>query len=472
MPAARAERMFDIDVGATVAERYRLERLLGRGGMGEVWVARHANLDTPYAIKFLDRSLLDDNDRDTILKRFSDEARASSALCKQSRHIVSVHDYGEQGGIPFLVMELLVGESLDECLETRGPKSPEEALTILTQVARALGVAHKAKLIHRDLKPGNVFLCRDEEGGLLVKVLDFGLVRSMQPGDKNVTQKGIAVGTPTYMSPEQARALPTMDHQCDLWSMAVLSYTMLAGRTPWPGETMQDVLVNVCRSEYVPLSVAKPELGEAFDTFYARAFQREAAHRYVDAEQLVEAFRLRVGAPRTRSADMPHGSNKRPNFERGDTTALSIPGVSSRERTRWLSGVGAGAAAALVMLGLFFMFRSKNVSPEGSSLPESTTSAPGPTDHTQQRAQPPPMTSATPTTPLVVSPSELPLAPSDQKSTSDTRPAGKGGVATAKVAPTGKPTSPVSAPRSAQPVSPHTPPTPSTTKPHDPSAVL
>ena len=470
MQAARTETELEIDVGAIVAGRYRLERLLGRGGMGEVWVARHASLDTPYAIKFLDRSLLDDDDRETILKRFSDEAKASSTLSKQSRHIVSVHDYGEQGGIPFLVMELLVGESLDQRIETRGPMTPEETLAVLTQVARALGVAHKAKLIHRDLKPGNVFLCKDEDGELLVKVLDFGLVRSMQQGDKNITQKGIAVGTPTYMSPEQARALPTMDHQCDVWSMAVLSYAMLTGKTPWPGETMQDVLVNVCRSEYVPLSVAKPELGDAFDPFYARAFQRKAEHRYVDAEQMVDAFRLCAGAPRTSPPIVPDASSGVPIYKVGELTVPTptpdvIPGVSDRRsRTRWW----AGAAALVLLVGVLFF-----VSRRGGGAGESTTSAPKAMSATTA----PSGTAEKASAPTVVSPSELPLAPAAPKAT-DSKPTAKAPTAKGN-GPVNQPLAPVpvAAPQPTQPTqptptAPAAPPSAPPAKPHDPSAVL
>ncbi len=467
MQAARTETELEIDVGAIVAGRYRLERLLGRGGMGEVWSARHASLDTPYAIKFLDRSLLHDDDRDTILKRFSDEAKASSTLSKQSRHIVSVHDYGEHGGVPFLVMELLVGESVDQRLETRGPMTPEDALAVLTQVSRALGVAHKAKLIHRDLKPGNVFLCKDEDGELLVKVLDFGLVRSIQQGDKNITQKGIAVGTPTYMSPEQARALPTMDHQCDVWSMAVLSYAMLTGKTPWPGETMQDVLVNVCRSEYVPLSVAKPELGAPFDPFYARAFQRKAEHRYVDAEQMVDAFRLCAGAPRTSPPIVPDASSGVPVYKVGEITVPTptpqvVPGVSDgRSRRRWW----AGAAAMLMLLGFAFVFSRK-----GGTTEDARASAPKPT-------APPTMpteTAAKPREPEAISPSALPLAPITPKATADARPSGKvaaspgkGGSPTAPVA-----TGPATAPQPPRPTAPAAAPSAAPAKPHDPSAVL
>lgn len=399
MQSTRPQETFEIDVGATVAGRYRLERLLGRGGMGEVWVAHHSTLDTPYAIKFLDRSLLDDIDRDTILKRFLDEAKAASQLSKQSRHIVSVHDYGEQGGVPYIVMEMLDGVSLDQRVE-QGPTGLGEAVAILEQVCRALTQAHKAKLIHRDLKPGNVFLCRDEEGKLLVKVLDFGLVRSIQPGDKNVTQKGIAVGTPTYMSPEQARAAANMDHQCDVWSMAVLSYAMIAGKTPWPGDTMQEVLINVCRSEYIPMSVAKPEIGTAFDDFYKKAFQRQARDRFPDAEALVRAFRIAVAAAEGTEAPASGVLVPLPSEQpTKEMTASAIPGVGeSRGRGR----VVAGAALLVLLVGFGVFFVSRGGPDRADASPP-----PPPPSATQARLPdvPPPTTAEPKTT---VDPTELP----------------------------------------------------------------
>ncbi|MFO0638906.1 MAG: protein kinase [Polyangiaceae bacterium] len=286
--APRAATSFVPAAGEVIAARYRLEKLLGRGGMGQVWLAKHTELDTPFAVKFLEKSLLDDVERDTTLQRFRDEAKITSALAKRTRHIVAVTDYGDIGGAPFLVMEVLEGRSLDEALRSR-PFTPEGTLVILRQLAKALATAHGAGLIHRDLKPANVFVCKDDDGSPLVKVLDFGLVRPVRPQDRKSTQKGIAVGTPSYMSPEQARALPDVDHRADVWSLAVVSYEMMTGKEPWEGETAQEVLVNVCRSEYAPVSKHVPAL-RRFDAFYERAFRRHVDDRYRSAEELVEAF--------------------------------------------------------------------------------------------------------------------------------------------------------------------------------------
>ncbi len=458
---------FEVDVGAIVAGRYRLERLLGRGGMGEVWVARHSTLDTPYAIKFLDRTLLADLDRETILVRFLDEAKASSSLSKQSRHIVSVHDYGEQGGTPYIVMEMLDGMSLDQRIES-GPMPPEEALAVLQQVARAVTHAHKAKLIHRDLKPGNVFLCRDEEGQLLVKVLDFGLVRSIQQGDKHVTQKGIAVGTPSYMSPEQARASAAIDHRCDVWSMAVLSYAMLVGKTPWPGETMQEVLVNVCRSEYIPLSVAKEELGTQFDAFYEKAFRRQAKDRHNDAEELVEAFRKAVagGVPAAEVAVVVASDPAvvplappapLPTATPLDVTPSARPGITGPKQRGRMAAIAA-LVLVLVALGTLLVVRG-GPDPAGAA----TSSAKPPPPPATALTEPPPTPADPKPVPSVDSPKapsaahapKVPAAPASPKASAAPPPV---------IAPEAPAPKPVPAP-------PPSPPAAST-KPHDKSEVL
>lgn len=282
---------FKLRSGTTIAGRYELSRLLGRGGMGEVWAAKHVALEANHAIKFMEPSLLAEHDAETVVDRFEDEAKATSAISRLSRHVVAVSDYGKHDGIPYLVMEHLEGESLEALMVREKVFAPSRVVAILEQVCRGVTQAHKANLIHRDLKPGNVFVCKDETGELLVKVLDFGLVRSVAEGNKRLTQRGIAVGTPNYMSPEQARAHHHMDQQCDIWSMAVLAYEMLTGKSPWVGETMQDVLVAVCRSEFLPPSQVKPDLGAFFDDLFERAFQRKAENRFPSAEAFIAALR-------------------------------------------------------------------------------------------------------------------------------------------------------------------------------------
>jgi serine/threonine-protein kinase len=236
-----------IDVGEVVAGKYELVRLLGKGAMGEVWLARHGSLGGEFAIKLV-RPEAQEADESAIA-RFQQEAQVSAKLSRKTRHIVSVSDHGEDQGLAYLVMELLEGESLETRINRGGPLDLPETIAIVTQVARALGQAHAEQIVHRDLKPANVFLTTDEDGRLLVKLLDFGIARATRPGSKRspfVTGKDMVLGTPSYMSPEQARGLDTLDHRCDLWALAVVAYESLTRTIPWPGATIEDIFFAIC----------------------------------------------------------------------------------------------------------------------------------------------------------------------------------------------------------------------------------
>ena len=432
-----------LQVGDVVAERYRLEKPIGRGAMGEVWAARHVALGTACAIKFLDRALLDDSDRQTSLERFSAEAKAASALSKVSRHIVQVHDYGEQRGRPYIVMEVLEGISLEERVEA-GPVEPEEALQILQQIGRGLSHAHRSGLVHRDLKPGNVFLCRDEDGELLVKVLDFGLVRSTQPGDPRRTERGLAVGTPAYMSPEQARATDGLDARCDVWSMTVVAYELLAGVPPWPGGSVAEILVNVCLSEYVPLSEVRRDLGERFDPFFRRGLARRVRDRYATAEELVEAFRLATLGP---AGPPPR------QLEVLDIAEDAPPRPAPRSGRAWAAVAGAAALALLVGLGAYSQRShgspgTAQVSPLSRAPQEASTVAAAPT-------------------PAPLNPTERVLSPSDLPKVGEPAhpPARR---SAASPAPTSAPAATTSVPATPAPATP----APARVEPHDKSEVL
>lgn len=459
-------RPFVAAPGTVVAGRYRLEKLLGKGGMGEVWLAKHTELDTPFAVKFLEKSLLQDDDRETTLQRFRDEAKITSSLAKRTRHIVAVTDYGDIAGLPFLVMEVLEGRSLEDVVTTKA-LAPEDALVLLRQVARGLAPAHEAGLIHRDLKPANIFLCKDEDGAPLAKVLDFGLVRPVVSYDRKATQKGIAVGTPSYMSPEQARASADIDHRADVWSLGVVAYAMLTGKEPWPGDTAQEVLVNVCRSEYVPASTVSPTLGTRFDPLFERAFRRHADDRFQSAEAFVEAFgRACSESP----ADVP-GSRSGDDAPAGETARLvaALPGTS-RSRGPMLGGL---VLAALLLTAFVATFGRRSSPP--------ATSAVGQPASANMPLSGPPRGSATEPAPLVA-PEDLPpadpkaSAPKTKAQTPTPTPKGQGpkvGAMGAAEPPTVTPaavTPPTVTPAATQPsdTKPAAPPP----KPHDRSAVF
>jgi eukaryotic-like serine/threonine-protein kinase len=279
----------DFDVGHIVAGKYTLVRRLGAGTMGEVWLARHMTLGGEVALKLMepahDPALM-------AVSRFQQEAQIGATLSRRTRHIVSVTDHGEDRGVPYLVMELLEGESLDARI-LRGPLPPDEVARIVSQVARTLRLAHAEAILHRDLKPANLWLTRDEDGELLVKVLDFGIARARRPQKTRSplrTGKDIVLGSPSYMSPEQARGLPSLDHRCDLWALAVSAYEALTGEVPFEGQTLSDMFIQICAFRWVPIRQRRPDLSPAIEAFFARAFAPDLAARFASADELADAF--------------------------------------------------------------------------------------------------------------------------------------------------------------------------------------
>ena len=288
--------------GITIGGKYTIEQPLARGGMGAVWVARHVKLGNPVAVKFLDAHLAA---APALVARFEREARAAANL--DTPHVVKVHDYGVEDGTPYLVMELLRGEDLNTRLRARSRLSLGEAAKIVAQMGRALRRAHEVGLVHRDLKPANVFLARveDEE---VVKVLDFGIAKETWSRVDDATKTGEVFGSPHYMSPEQARALKTVDHRADVWACGVIAYRMITGRLPFPGEVLGEVLSSVLVDPFPPIVAVAPDLPAALDGFFSRALAKKKEERFSTVGELAEAFSgIAAGAPAAR-ADSPLAS--------------------------------------------------------------------------------------------------------------------------------------------------------------------
>jgi serine/threonine-protein kinase len=285
-----------IDVGQVVARKYELVRLLGRGSMGEVWSAHHQALGEQVALKVLSWPSGDDAEEPAVaLARFRFEAQVAARLSRKTRHIARVTDYGEEDGLPYLVMELLDGEALDAALRRQGSLAPSEAAPIVSQIARALDQAHAEAVAHRDLKPANVFLTYDEEGHLLVKLLDFGIARTIHAHRVQTpfsTAKGFVFGTPGYMSPEQTRASPKLDHRCDLWALATIAYQMLTDHLPVDGVDSDEIMKNLCAGRIVPLRQRDPSLPLALGAFFDRAFADRVDDRFEGASALAQAFEV------------------------------------------------------------------------------------------------------------------------------------------------------------------------------------
>jgi len=277
--------MIKPEKGVLVAQRYELTRPLARGGMGSVWIERHRDLDVDVTIKFMGPSLIASAD---ARMRFEREARVAARL--DSQHVVHVQDYGVEDDTPYLVMELLKGESLAQRLARDGTLSLPAATPILHQMCKALRTAHEAGLVHRDLKPGNVFLARKDEEEV-VKILDFGIAKAADLGDAQAsTESGVLMGSVHYMSPEQIRSSRAVDHRSDLWSIGVILYRTLGGRLPFPGDKMGDVLVRVCTEPFSALSTLLPDLPTGIDGFFLRALERDPDRRFQSATEMSAAF--------------------------------------------------------------------------------------------------------------------------------------------------------------------------------------
>jgi serine/threonine-protein kinase len=333
--------------GRVIASRYRLERPLAQGGMGSVWVARHLQLDSTLAIKFIDAQLAH---LPEARGRFEREAKVAAQL--QGPNLVQIHDYGVDDDTPYMVMEYLQGEDLCARLNREKKLSLESAADIVVQVARVLRRAHEAGIIHRDLKPGNVFLVRGEDDDDLVKVLDFGLAKIPRSTSADeMTQTGTLLGSPRYMSPEQARAMKNIDHRSDLWSLAVIAFRAITGALPFPGDEIADVLVKICAEPAPTPSSIDPALSPAIDRFFKRAFQHDPAKRFQSAREFSRELLLATTGRTSTLGSSPalieaaRAPKARADEASGTPTADEI---RTGARLSWIGTPGARPAGANV----------------------------------------------------------------------------------------------------------------------------
>ncbi|HEY6077220.1 MAG TPA: serine/threonine-protein kinase, partial [Polyangiaceae bacterium] len=279
----------DVPPPGLVAGKYRITQRIGRGGMGSVWEGTHTTLGTHVAVKFIDSEYAESPE---ARSRFENEARAAAKL--RSKHVVEVYDHGvTEDGRPYIVMEYLRGEPLDKRLDRVGRLPAKDTGRIVMQVCRALSRAHAAGIVHRDLKPENVFLVWDEEDGAdVAKVVDFGIAKfaDKQLGQSSATRTGSVLGTPYYMSPEQARGLRSVDHRSDLWSVGVIAYRCIVGELPFEGEAVGDLLVKLCTAPLPIPSQLAPDVPPGFDAWFTKALCREPEGRFSSASELAESL--------------------------------------------------------------------------------------------------------------------------------------------------------------------------------------
>jgi serine/threonine-protein kinase len=278
-----------IDDGAELEGRYRILRRLGEGGMGAVYEAEHTAIGRRVAIKVLHAHVARMPD---AVKRFAREARAAAEIGHPN--IVEVFDTGTHLGEPFLVMELLKGETLAERLARPEMVPCEEACGIIGYVLSALAAAHSKGIIHRDLKPENVFL-RAGEGEASVKLLDFGVSKFRRAGAtlEQTTQEGIPLGTPAYMAPEQWMGRRDIDHRADLFAVGVMLYELLTGGLPYEGSNQGELFLEIVRGSSMPIgpSLLEEDVPSGLDAVVLRALDRERERRFSSAREFLDALR-------------------------------------------------------------------------------------------------------------------------------------------------------------------------------------
>lgn len=283
----------EFEEGAVLRGKYQILSLLGRGGMGSVYKARHLHFNELYALKVISSHLLEEP---SFRQRFRSEAVVMRRL--HHPNAVRVHDLDEtEDGRPFIVMEYVEGKSLDQALEAGAPLEPRRALGIASQVCAALEAAHQLGLIHRDIKPANILLARTPEGGELAKVLDFGVAKVKEQstqvyGAPSVTGTGFVVGTPAYMSPEQARGVrgEELDGRTDLYSLGVVLFEMLTGQLPFKADTpMMAMMAHVQTPPRDP-RVLRADLPAPVAEVVLRALEKDPARRFSSAEAMRDAL--------------------------------------------------------------------------------------------------------------------------------------------------------------------------------------
>ena len=275
--------------GDVVAGKYQVERVLGEGGMGVVIAARHLELDQRVAVKFL---LPEIAKRSDAAERFRREARAAVKI--RSEHVARVIDVGtSDDGVPFMVMEYLEGADLGQELKRHGALPVVDAVTYLLEACEAVAEAHSAGIVHRDLKPANLFLASRADGSRLIKVLDFGISKSVSGGsmsDLSLTNTSALIGSPLYMSPEQMHSAKSVDARTDIWALGAILYQSLANRTPYVGESIPQLCSSLLNDTPPALATFRSDVPAELEVVVSKALQKNREHRFQTVAELARAL--------------------------------------------------------------------------------------------------------------------------------------------------------------------------------------
>jgi eukaryotic-like serine/threonine-protein kinase len=331
--------------GEVLAGKYRVEKVIGQGGMGLVLLAEHLVLNQKVAIKLLHESGLGHT---AVVGRFMREARAAVRL--RSEHVARVIDVGAlDDGRPFIVMEYLEGQDLGDVID-KGPRIPiVSAIDYVLQACEAIAEAHAAGIIHRDLKPKNLFLTHAVHGKPLVKVLDFGISKidpAHSPHEMQLTKTSEVIGSPSYMSPEQLRSSRNVDTRTDIWALGVILYELLSGRVPFSADTMTELVVVIVTEREPILQQLRPDIPDALAAIVSRCLEKHPEHRFqnvLELAQALEPFAPRPGEAATATERIRAVSSGRPMIG-GDTTPMApapqmtVPVAASSSRPQMERG--------------------------------------------------------------------------------------------------------------------------------------
>jgi tRNA A-37 threonylcarbamoyl transferase component Bud32 len=365
-----------VSPGDILAGKYRVDRVLGVGGMGVVVAATHVDLLEPRAIKFMLADHLGDTE---AVARFLREARACAHL--KGQHIAKVHDVGRlENGAPYLIMEYLTGYDLGALIDRRGAIPAHEAALHVLQVCEALAEAHAAGIVHRDLKPENVFLAQGPGGVMSVKVLDFGISMVLHTEHElRMTQATTIMGSPFYMSPEQTRSSRDVDTRTDIWSLGILLYQLVTGRLPFQGENLTEIISAVLFGQCPPPSSLVRGLPDGLEDVILRCLERDLDRRYPSVTELAEDLAPYAPAGGRQSVEqilrlLPRGSILAQDSVSAGTVAgepsaatsgawrAARPGAERSRRPRVpVLMFAAGAALSLLIAGGVFFLRGRGV---------------------------------------------------------------------------------------------------------------
>lgn len=402
--------LLPVTVGQIVAEKYQVDSVIGQGGMGVVVSAHHIDLDQKVAIKFLLADVVQHTD---AAERFRREARAAARI--QSDHVVRVLDVGVlPDGVPFMVMEHLEGKDVGAKMAAGERFTVEEAVGYALEVIDAVGQAHKAGIVHRDLKPANLFLAKRPDGSHRIKVLDFGISKSLADSTDNgmrLTSTTTLIGSPLYMSPEQMQSARDVDGRADIWSLGAILFEMLANRPPYQANTLPQLCQQLLTADPPKLREFRPEVPDGVESAVARCLMRNINDRWQDVKDVAAA--LKPYSPRHHSQrPEPRSYPVVPSELEQSSDALDVeqqPGTldpwgntqarKQRSKNRLLLAVPLALLAVGVFMAVWVTRSKVDPTPTtGAAVPEAHGASQGPQPTATGASQPKPEHESTPGT--------------------------------------------------------------------------